>query len=135
MQAIVQKIEEHANVLLDNKKDKINRHWSATRIIDLLQELVKVLPAGAIVDEFVVGDMTVPDPKRIAVLMQEIKGDAAIAMQRGDLAEVAAIARIRRNAVEMEVGAAVAASTFNELLQKCNYFFIGIPPPNVLVKD
>jgi hypothetical protein len=29
----------------------------------------------------------------------------------------------------------VAASSFNEIMRKCNYSYIGIPPPNVLVKD
>jgi hypothetical protein len=43
--------------------------------------------------------------------------------------------RLYRHATEMEVCAAVAASSFNEIMRKCNYSYIGIPPPNVLVKD
>jgi len=135
MQAIVQKIEEHANVLLDNKKDKLNRHWSATRVIKLSQALVKVLPPSELANDQNEPEMENQGPERMSELMVLIKADSVLALGDDADAKAGAQMRLHRYAIEMEVCAAIAEITFNEILRKCNYSYIGIPPPNVLVKD
>jgi len=128
----MQKTEEHIAVLLDKTKDKLNRHWSATRVIKLAQAIVMLLPPLTPVNG---SEMENPGPERMSELMVLIKTDSVLALGDDADAKAGAQMRLHRYAIEMEVCAAIAASAFNEILRKCNYSYIGIPPPNVLVKD
>ena len=128
----MQKIEKHVAVLLDNTNDMLNRHWSATRIINLSQALV---PPSARVNDQNGSEMEKLGPDRVSELMVLIKADSVLALGDDADAKAGAQMRLHRHATEMEVCAAVAASSFNEIMRKCNYSYIGIPPPNVLVKD
>lgn len=124
IQEIFNTIRNHVMVLLNGKHDLMNRHWSATRIIVHSQTFVQELPPTT---PCPVKPMLDPTPQRIRDLFAEMEADLVAPLTDS------IISRLRQNAIELEAAAAITATILNEVLQGCGYYYVGIPPPRVLV--
>lgn len=127
IQKLIATIGAHVTVLLSGKQDIPNRHWSATRIIVHAQALSAALPQTTMI--LTQNENAQFTPQHLRELFSTLEAD--FALMKGGVTEAAG--RMHHNAVLLEAASATAAVVFGEVLQKCNYHYIGLPPPQVVV--